>query len=74
MVYALQKGRDCHTNLNFSFLIIYITVILHRKKFCDGHIILIFSSMRLFLDCFTAQVLSKVHLFKVNAFEFVDKS
>ena len=42
MVHALQKEGDCHTNLNFSFLIIYILVPLYIRKFCDGHIILEF--------------------------------
>ena len=42
MVNALQKGGDRHTNLNCSFLIIYIIVPLCRRKFCDSHVILVF--------------------------------
>ena len=38
----LARPVHCHANLNFSFLIIYIMVILYRRKFCDGHIILSF--------------------------------
>ena len=41
MVHASQKG-DHDTNIFFSFLIIYIKVPLYRRKFCDGHIILVF--------------------------------
>ena len=41
----LKGGReDCHANLNFSFLIIYIIVPFYRRKFCDGHIILVLES------------------------------
>ena len=37
-----QRGKDCHTNLDFSFLIIYIIFPLYRRKFCDGRSILVF--------------------------------
>ena len=36
MAHASRKEwGDCHTNLIFSFLIIYITTLLFRRKFCD---------------------------------------
>ena len=42
IIHASQKGGgDCHTNLNFSFSIIYIIVPLYRRKFFDGYIILV---------------------------------
>ena len=36
-------GGNYRINLNLSFLIIYIIILLHRRKFCDGHIMLVFS-------------------------------
>ena len=41
-----KKGGDCHTNLIFSFLIIYIIVPLHRRMFFRDHIILVFKLIR----------------------------
>ena len=37
MLHASHKGRDCHSNL--IFLNLYITVLLYRRKYCAGHII-----------------------------------
>ena len=37
-----KKEGNCHTNLNFTFLIIYSIVPLYRKKFSDDHIVLVF--------------------------------
>ena len=42
MVHALQKGEDYHTNLNFSFSMIYIIFLLCRRKFCERHIVLVY--------------------------------
>ena len=36
-----RGGGDWKTNFDFSFLIIYVIVPLHRRKFCDGRIILV---------------------------------
>ena len=66
IVHASQKRGNCHSNLIFSFLIMYIVVSLHWRKFCDGHIILItcwfenglhligkiYSRFRIWLFCF----------------------
>ena len=43
MVRASEKGEegDCYA-IFFSFLIIHIVVPLYKRKFCDGHIILVF--------------------------------
>ena len=40
-MHSKREGEDCHTNFIFSFLIIYIIVPLYRRKFYDGHIILV---------------------------------
>ena len=46
MVHSSQKEGDFYSNLKFSFLIIYIMVPLYRRKFCDGHTILVLSYFR----------------------------
>ena len=43
-MYHKKEGENCNTNLFFYFLIIYIVVPLYRRKFYDGHIILVWGS------------------------------
>ena len=40
-IHRIAKKGGCHTNLNFSFLSIYVIVPLYRRKFCDSYIILV---------------------------------
>ena len=61
MVHASQNegGKEIALLIYFS-LIICITVILHRRKFCDGHIILVFFVFSLPIHCLFLNSLSLV--------------
>ena len=53
-----KKGKCCQINFIFSRLIIYIIFLIYRRKYCDGHIILL-----LFCRYFSYDNILEVHVF-----------
>ena len=70
VVHASQKKRDCHTNLIFSILIIYIIVSLYGTKFCDGYIILVFFSLRICRRKIVPLFLNQMNFHMVSVYYF----